>query len=102
MRPITFSLAAALTAVSAAASTARAQGGIPIAPAGRSLTGTVGIGVVALPRYAGSDEYRVLPLPFVQLEYKRRLYLGGTPGGVGAGIGAYLVRSDRLTWDVGI
>src|SRR5829696_9747208 len=84
----------------AAASSAQAQA--PCADCQRSFTGTIGLGVVALPSYSGSDEYRVLPMPVVQLEYKQRVFVGGSRLGTGAGIGAYLVRSSRFSWDVGI
>ena len=66
-----------------------------------AFAGFVGLGVATLPRYAGSDEYRVLPLPIAQIEYKGRIYLGGSQTGVGAGLGVHLVRTRSLRWDVG-
>jgi outer membrane scaffolding protein for murein synthesis (MipA/OmpV family) len=80
--------------------TARAQETLPPPP--RSFTGIVGAGVVTLPTYAGSDEYRVLPMPIVQVEYRGRVYLGGSQNSVAPGIGAYLVRTPALTVDVGL
>ncbi len=74
----------------------------PPARRGRALAGQVGLGVAVLPRYVGSDEYRVLPVPIVQLEYKGRLFLGGSQTSVGAGVGVHLLRAGGLTWDVGI
>jgi outer membrane scaffolding protein for murein synthesis (MipA/OmpV family) len=66
----------------------------------RSVTGTVGVGAAIMPRYVGSDEYRVMPMPIISLEYKNRLYLGGSSTGVGGGVGAYVVRNQALTWSV--
>ena len=71
------------------------------ASAAQDFSGTIGAGVAALPRYTGSDEYRVLPLPVLQLEFGR-VYLGGSSSGVGAGLGVYLLRGERVTWDVGL
>ena len=95
------SLVAALAfAAFGAAGTAGAQGAATPEPA--SFTGIVGAGVVTLPKYAGSDEYRVLPMPIVQLEYRGRFYLGGSQNSVAPGIGAYLFRTPTLTVDVGL
>ncbi|HEX6059503.1 MAG TPA: MipA/OmpV family protein [Gemmatimonadaceae bacterium] len=97
----TASLSAALAfATLGAAGTARAQGTAEPSPG--SFTGVVGAGVVTLPKYAGSDEYRVLPMPIVQLEYRGRFYLGGSQNSVAPGIGAYLFRTPTLTVDVGL
>ena len=95
-------LAAALSlaAIGAAPATAAAQDAGPAAP--RAFTGVVGAGVVVLPRYTGSDEYRVLPMPVVQLEYKGRLYVGGSQGSVSPGVGAILLRTSAFRWDVGV
>jgi outer membrane scaffolding protein for murein synthesis (MipA/OmpV family) len=90
MRYHSLPLAAALLA---AAGTAQAQD--------KSFSGVIGVGVATLPKYVGSDEYRVLPIPVVQLEYKGRLFLGGSPSGVGVGLGAHLVRTSSFAWDVG-
>jgi len=67
----------------------------------KSFSGVIGAGVATLPRYVGSDEYRVLPIPVVQLEYKGRLFFGGSQSGVGAGLGAYVVRTSSFVWNVG-
>ena len=69
-------------------------------PNARSFSGAVGIGIVAMPKYTGSDEYRVLPIPIGQVEYKHRVFLGPSQSGVGGGVGAYVVRSQSLVWDV--
>jgi outer membrane scaffolding protein for murein synthesis (MipA/OmpV family) len=89
----------AALALAAAPRLAAAQG--RAAPTGKSFAGFAGLGVATLPRYAGSDEYRVLPLPLAQIEYKGRVYLGGSQTGVGAGLGVHLVRTRSLRWDVG-
>ena len=69
---------AALLALSAAAGSAGAQE--PTAPSARPVTGYVGVAVVTMPRYAGSDEYRVLPVPIGQLEYRGRVLCPGRGG----------------------
>jgi outer membrane scaffolding protein for murein synthesis (MipA/OmpV family) len=43
-----------------------------------------------------------MPIPVAQLEYKGRLFLGGSQSGVGGGIGAYVVRTSALTVDVSL
>jgi outer membrane protein len=99
-----------LAALGATAGTARAQSQPPArsgdavtstAPRQR-LTGFAGVAVVALPRYAGSDEYRVRPVPIGQLEYKGRVYVGGSQTTLGPALGAYVVRTPSLTWDVSV
>jgi outer membrane protein len=74
----------------------------PEPPSAPRFAGQVGLGVAALPRYVGSDEYRVLPFPLVQLEYRGRLFVGGSPSSVGAGVGVHLLRAGGLAWDVGL
>ncbi len=54
-----------------------------------------GGGAVVAPDYPGSDEYRVLPLPFSQVMFRDRVYLGPSTTGIG-GLGAYVVRTPRL------
>ena len=66
----------------------------------KSFTGNIGIAVVTLPWYAGSNEYRVMTVPVIQVEFKDRLYLGGSSNGPGGGIGAHVVRSERFTLNV--
>jgi outer membrane protein len=68
----------------------------------RSFTGMVGLGVIALPRYSGGDEMRVRPLPIFQIEYRKRVYLGGSQTGVGAGLGVFVIRNRVLSWDFGL
>jgi MipA family protein len=87
-------LIGALAAAPAAAQTAT--------PARQTLSGIVGVGVVTLPKYTGSDEYRVLPIPVAQLEYRGRVYLGGSQTSGGPEVGAHLVRTAALTVNVGL
>ena len=86
----------ALASLAAAASPAGAQ-----QSSDRTFTGAIGVAVVSIPEYAGSDEYRVLPVPVAELEYRGRVYIGGSKAGTAPGIGAHLVRNSRVTWDVG-
>lgn len=99
-RPRALATALTLASLGATAACARAQDAHPPPP--RSLTGQIGLGVATLPTYTGSDEFRVVPLPIVQLEYKGRVYLGGSQTSVGAGVGAYVIRTASLAWDVGL
>ena len=95
-------LSVSLAVVSLAVAAGAAGAQEPGAAGAPSWTGLVGVGVGAMPKYVGSDEYRVLPLPIVQLEYRGRFYLGGSQSGTGAGIGAYVVRTPSLSVDVGL
>lgn len=45
----------------------------------------------------GSDRFRVIPLPFVQVTYRDRLFIGRSRSGVGGAVGGYVVRSSRAT-----
>jgi len=67
-----------------------------------NLSGAFGLGIAALPRYVGSDEYRTILLPVLQLEFKGRFFVGGATNAVGGGLGAHLVRTASFTWDVGL
>jgi MipA family protein len=58
---------------------------------------TLGAAAVVVPRYPGSDEYRVLPFPLTQVSYNDRAYLGPSAGGgAGGAIGVYAIRTPRL------
>jgi MipA family protein len=58
---------------------------------------TLGAAAVVVPRYPGSDEYRVLPFPLTQVVYDNRVYLGPSAGGgAGGAIGVYAIRTPRL------
>ena len=65
-------------------------------PPERAWNLTLGAGALTIPRYPGSDEYRVIPFPLVQASYRDRLYLGPSTTGVGYGLGAYGIRTERL------
>ncbi len=93
-------IAALGTALGAMAPIAGAQDA-DAAPRQR-LSGYVGGAVVALPRYVGSDEYRLVAVPIGQLEYRGRVYVGGSQSALGPGVGAYLLRTGSLAWDVGV
>ncbi|HKG91825.1 MAG TPA: MipA/OmpV family protein [Gemmatimonadaceae bacterium] len=94
MRSASISSFAALI-VSAAA--AQAQGVSP-----GSWSGAVGSGAITAPKYAGADESRVLPIPYIQLVYKERISLGMLPSGTGAGIGISLLRGQSVSWDASL
>jgi outer membrane scaffolding protein for murein synthesis (MipA/OmpV family) len=74
----------------------------PGPPPTPSWTFTFGAGGFVGPKYPGSDETRFLPLPIVGVDYKNRVFLGGSPSGVGAGLGVNLIRTDRLTVFTGL
>jgi len=61
----------------------------------------VGAGAINLPRYPGSRFDYTRGLPVLSLTYGR-FFIGGAPGGGGgpAGLGAYLVRTER--WELGV
>jgi outer membrane scaffolding protein for murein synthesis (MipA/OmpV family) len=75
-----------------AAAHAQSQGAPPL------VTGQVGAIVLNLPSYPGSDERWTLPVPFVDLRFARRFYLGEGLGGLSAGAGVYLVESGNFSW----
>ena len=66
-------------------------------PPPRDWSFTLGAGALVLPRYAGSDEYRVFPMPIALVSYRDRVFLGPTSGGLGGGVGARLFRARHLS-----
>lgn len=74
----------------------------PREPGPPTFTLTLGAGVFAGPRYMGSDETRVLPLPIIGVDYKNRVFLGASSTGVGAGIGVNLIKSRHVTLTAGL
>jgi outer membrane scaffolding protein for murein synthesis (MipA/OmpV family) len=71
---------------------AQSQGPPPL------VTGQIGAIVLSLPAYPGSDERWTLPVPFVDVRFARRLYVGDGLGGLSAGAGVYLVETGGLSW----
>jgi len=75
----------------------------------------LGAGVGVAPEYLGADNYEVVPLPLVEVEYANRVFLraSGTPltvegdGTMPQGLGVYIYRSPnwafgpRVTLDMG-
>jgi MipA family protein len=64
----------------------------------RSWSSSIGVATIAMPTYTGSNRYRVRAVPVLQLEFKERAYLGSSTGGVGGGVGVYVIRKSSLTW----
>ena len=66
---------------------------------------TVGAAAVIVPEYPGSDQYRVLPLPMTQLALGgHSSYLAPSMTGLGIALGAYALRTSRvsLAGEVGV
>lgn len=74
----------------------------PRAAAPPAFAFTLGAGVFAGPKYLGSDETRVLPIPIAGVSYRNRVFLGPSPNGVGAGLAVNLVQTRALTLSVGL
>jgi outer membrane scaffolding protein for murein synthesis (MipA/OmpV family) len=79
-------------AIIPAVAQAQSPGGPPF------VTGQIGAIVLNLPSYPGSDERWTIPVPFVDLRFARRLYLGDGLGGLSAGAGVYLVETGGFSW----
>lgn len=89
---INLKLALALTTLCAIGANSRAAD----APDADSLT--VGLGVAYVPAYAGSDESRVLPVPFVERTYANGFFIGTRRGlGYQTNVGAVNL-SGALTY----
>jgi outer membrane scaffolding protein for murein synthesis (MipA/OmpV family) len=59
---------------------------------------TVGAVAVILPEYPGSDQYRVLPFPTAQVALgSHSSYLAPSTTGLGIALGAYALRTSRLS-----
>jgi MipA family protein len=67
-------------------------------PSPKTWTSSIGVATVAMPTYTGSNRYRVRAVPVIQLEFKDRAYLGSSSGGVGGGVGIYMIRNSALSW----
>jgi MipA family protein len=57
---------------------------------------STGLGVLVFPEYAGSDEYRVLPMPLSEVTYRNRFYLGPSKSALGGGLGVHAIRTPRF------
>ena len=67
-------------------------------PPSAGPTVTVGAAAVILPEYPGSDRYRVLPLPMSQVAWgSHSSYLAPSTTGLGIALGAYALRTPRLS-----
>lgn len=62
------------------------------------LSGQVGVAVMSAPRYPGSDERWLLPLPLVNLRVAGRVLLGGSASGLGGGGAVLLAESRSVSW----
>ena len=57
---------------------------------------TLGAGLLVVPRYPGSDQFRLQPIPFSQVSFRDRVYLGPGTTGLSFGLGAYLIRTTHF------
>lgn len=62
----------------------------------------LGAMALGLPRYPGSGDYRALPLPVFNAEWRDRVYLGSSRVAVGFGGGVHAVKTEHWTWDLGL
>lgn len=63
----------------------------------RDWNASVGALALVLPRYPGSDQHRLLPVPLLELSYRDRAELGPSKNGIGiVSLRAFPVRSARL------
>jgi MipA family protein len=57
---------------------------------------TVGAVTQVVPRYSGSDQYRVMPFPMAQVTFRNRVYLGPSATSLGGALGGYLIRTSSF------
>lgn len=62
----------------------------------------LGAMALGLPRYPGSGDYRAVPLPVFNAEYKDTLYVGSSRVAVGFGGGVHAMKTEHWTWDIGL
>jgi outer membrane protein len=67
-----------------------------------AIHGAIGLGVASAPKYSGAEDYRTMPFPFIQLEYRGRAFAGVLPSGLGFGVGAHLHRSEAFGLQVAV
>lgn len=84
-----------IAAVSAGLHSLAAQSAAPESEA-HGIRFNLGAGVMTAPRYEGSDEYQVKPLPLARIEISDKVFLGF---GV---VGVYLVQQDGFTGTLGV
>jgi len=58
--------------------------------------------ILTSPKYPGSDEMRVLPIPVFAAEYRQRFFAGSSRATVGVGVGVHAWRSAGFSWDFGL
>lgn len=90
-------LAVSFLMVSGSTYAAPGAGNTTSGDADDGLHGNIGIGAMWAPRYAGSADMRVLPVPVIGLRYGR--FFAGAVGGaptVPFGFGAYLYQSEHI------
>ena len=98
----TIAVAAAAVAIPAAtpaaaqARTERSERDITPRAEAPSWHGSYGAGAVVRQRYAGGGEYRAHPIPYLQLEYRGRYFLGME------GLGAHLYRTPSTRVSVAL
>ena len=67
-------------------------------PASSPAAATIGAAAVIVPEYPGSDQYRVLPVPMAQVAVgSHSSYLAPSTTGLGIALGAYALRTARLS-----
>jgi outer membrane scaffolding protein for murein synthesis (MipA/OmpV family) len=67
-------------------------------PASSPAAATIGAAAVIVPEYPGSDQYRVLPFPMAQVALgSHSSYLAPSTTGLGIALGAYALRTPRLS-----
>jgi outer membrane scaffolding protein for murein synthesis (MipA/OmpV family) len=60
----------------------------------------LGTALIAVPSYAGADEYRIRVIPLAAVEYRERYFVGESRTGLDVAAGAYLLRGSSLRWTV--
>jgi outer membrane scaffolding protein for murein synthesis (MipA/OmpV family) len=67
-------------------------------PASSPPAATIGAAAVIVPEYPGSDQYRVLPFPMAQVALgSHSSYFAPSTTGLGIALGAYALRTPRLS-----
>jgi outer membrane protein len=62
------------------------------------FAGQLGLGALSAPKYPGSDERWVLPIPIIDLRIAQRFYLGGGSTSIAFGAGMVLLERAHLSW----